>query len=225
MAIREITRSTFKQLHEQFQSYDPKFVIFRGVKNANYELVACAGRMKIRQEFARRDIEQLILKTFKERSVPFVLSKPSNDWEWLALAQHHGLPTRLLDWTQNPLVATYFAVRTEHNGPSAIYVLNHETIIAEPEDWPNPLDIGGIPMRYIPNHVTPRIIAQSGLFTFHPSPERPYVEGNFDKLIIPERFKKKIKTELYQYGFHQASMFPGLDGLAEHIKWMNEESY
>lgn len=223
--MREITRTTFKQLHEQFQSYDAKFAIYRGVTRSKYEFISSAGRMKIRSEFQRSEIERLILETFKERSVPYVESRPESEWEWLALAQHHGLPTRLLDWTRNPLVATYFAVRNEHDGDSAIYVVKNETILTPTEEWPNPLEVGGIPTRYIPRHVTQRIIAQNGLFTFHPQPEKPYLEVDLDKLIIPNRFRKKLKQELYNYGVHQGSMFPGLDGLAEHIKWMNEDSY
>ena len=225
MAIREITRSTFKQLHEQFQSYDPQHTIFRGVTKAEYELVSRAGRVKLRSGDKLRDVEKRMLRTFKERAIPFLEYKPTNDWEWLAIAQHHGLPTRLLDWTRNPLVATYFAVRNKHSDHSAIFVLKQPTFIADPDEWPAPLDMGGLPMRYIPHHVTRRIIAQSGLFTFHPEPTRPYEAAQFDKLIIPMRFRKTIKQELYRYGFHEASMFPGLDGLADHIAWMNEESY
>jgi hypothetical protein len=224
--MREITRTTFKQLHEQFQSYDPQFTIFRGVTKVEYELITTLGRIKLKKGNNLKLTEKNIIRTFKERSIPFLTYKPTNDWEWLALAQHHGIPTRFLDWTRNPLVATYFAVNKENYGDSAIYVLRKENTLVDTGLWKDPLNMGGLPLRYIPNHVTERIIIQNGLFTFHPSePEKPYIEKEMDKLIIPSKFRKRLKQELYRYGFHEASMFPGLDGLSSHIKWMNEDSY
>jgi len=181
--------------------------------------------MKIRKGDKLQDIERHVLKTFKERAIPFLEYKPTNDWDWLALAQHHGLPTRLLDWTRNALVAAYFSVRKQNEGDSAIYVLKQQTFVADPETWKDPLGMGGMPLRYIPNHITERIIAQSGLFSFHPVPGQPYEDVDLDKLIIPAKFRRKIKQVLYRYGFHEESLFPGLDGLARHITWMNEDSY
>lgn len=51
-----------------------------------------------------------MLDDFKRRALPFLNLVPRNDFEWLFLMQHHGVPTRLLDWTTNALVALYFAV-------------------------------------------------------------------------------------------------------------------
>lgn len=223
-----VKRRTFKELHEQFQTYDPQFTIYRGVSNIEHELVTTLGRIELKDNETYEQVEKRTLQTFKERAIPFLTTTPSNDWEWLALAQHHGLPTRLLDWTRNPLVALYFSVRHHNNNEqSAIYVLQKKgQTIVNVEKHKKPSDAGGDPLRYIPSHVTPRIIAQNGLFTFHPGvTNRPYEVKELDKIIIPAERRKLLKQELYRYGTHEASMFPGLDGLACHIKWMNEKSH
>jgi len=108
---------------------------FRGqtkLVSAGYELKPSIGRYAhlLDKSFRERgELERDVLEVFSNHLVTHVQHLPRTDWEALAIAQHHGLPTRFMDWTTNPLVALYFAVRetkADDDGQpmsSAVYVL------------------------------------------------------------------------------------------------------
>lgn len=57
--------------------------------------------------------DQTFINTFKSKGISHLDILPENDWEWMSTAQHFSLPTRLLDWSQSPLSALFFAVENE----------------------------------------------------------------------------------------------------------------
>jgi hypothetical protein len=97
-----------------------------------YPLIPSIGRydhLKTKGTADFYDFECRILDTFANHVVGQVSHLPRNEWEYLALAQHHGLPTRFMDLTTNPLVALYFACRNaKARTDSAVYVLTKEIV-------------------------------------------------------------------------------------------------
>jgi type I restriction enzyme M protein len=199
--------------------------IFRGHSRSDYRLVPSVGRMNHTSR-SRAKLESSLMAMFQRAALPYLDPTPRNQWEWLSLAQHHGLPTRLLDWTFNPMVALYFAVEDHPDHDAAVFALNAEKKVPRSViEKRDPLEIG-MPMKYVPTAHIPRIVAQEGLFTVQPNVETPLDDQlrqgwRVDKITIPADAKRAFRYELFRQGVHRASLFTDVDGLAKHIRWQH----
>ena len=107
---------SFKELHEALDGYrDNSLWLFRGHSSEKWDLVPKAGR----SPYDKHNDEETFY-AWKRQAMIF-LKESYNDWDMLTIAQHHGLATRLLDWSFNPLVAAYFAVKDFEDCDAVIY--------------------------------------------------------------------------------------------------------
>jgi hypothetical protein len=147
--------------------------------------------------------EYYLYNNFRRIAPSFTKDLPNSDdhLEWLSLMQHHGVPTRLLDWTTNILVATYFAVYKDQEADGEIFAmdygeLNKESEIRElplKEDlklheiasepfYPDKLPIKSYPIAFMPVLFHDRILQQNGTFTIHPNKSKDCsIESAFKK--------------------------------------------
>lgn len=161
--------------------------VFRGVGDYEKHLLKpCVGR------FDNYSLENEIslFEHFKLRANIFI--KANNDFEWLALAQHHSLPTRLLDWTANPLIATFFSVWNHSGTTGRVYAIKPEAdSFVDIGKVASPFLIQQIRFSYPPVS-TRRIELQKGLFSIHPNPSSP-------ALILLEKELTEIEFAYSKY--------------------------
>lgn len=110
----------------QCQMKERRAIWYRGVTDTKHKLVPRLYRNDNNVE-KLIDIEEQMANWFYARSIPFCAREFENPWEKLFFMQHYGVPTRLLDWTENPFIALYFALKPEQNKErtnAAVWVLD-----------------------------------------------------------------------------------------------------
>lgn len=165
------------------------------------------------------------LRHWRTDAIAYFDRIPSNDWDCIALAQHHGLATRLLDWTYNPLVALYFACCSEPNADGAVFFYDPVTFV---ESEVLPLDKATTGVGFIPAAFNNRILNQKAIFTVHNPPNQeiqlgPHSclegESNLQRMVVPSGLKDPFLKMLDDYGINEVTLFPDLDGWSRHLNW------
>ena len=231
--------TVLKKLEGIISQRRPHDLLFRGHADAKWSLIPTAGRNDIQPIKENR-----LYNKFVQRGA-HLLPPVNNSWEMLFLMQHHGLPTRLLDWTETFAVALYFALRDIKSGKDAAiwtldpYALNQELyglpMICNPyndlehgyEDY---FDVSRqekrkeFPADAIAIFSTPyhsRTRSQQAYFTIHKDISQPLELQRpevLQQLIIPYSCFQEARKFLAHAGINEFSLFPDADGLARQIK-------
>jgi FRG domain len=212
--------------------------VFRGQGDIEWPLLPKAGRPAYYREATETLAERGHVSndlgrfhSWREAAVGFCETLPTNDFECLAYAQHYGLATRLLDWTTNPLVALFFAVETAGDADGAVYChMPWHIIDREKAHIDKPFTHVAL---LIPRPFDRRILAQSGVFTYHSNPAEPLTVGappeealdaapdgvNLVRIRVLKKAKPFLQRQLSAIGVSRKALFPDLEGLSAFVNW------
>src|SRR5262245_16940682 len=224
---------------------------FRGQRDATWRLWPTISR-----ELGNRGVksrfwtaqEHRIIRIFQRKALHFLDKVPEvvDTPQWMALIQHHGGPTRLLDFTWSPYVAAFFALESSVSD-SAVWAVNAPKLgtyaygptFPARSRPPSPAtvlrtvgmrgrDAVAIGEPYFKNR---RVVAQSGTFAFPSDITRPVDEilsnksGVVTKLVLRAKLRKRALRELYRMNITYATLFPDLDGLGRSLHFELENHW
>jgi hypothetical protein len=218
---------------------------FRGERDERWPLYSSLSRYLRNFGVSREawpEQEGRILRIFKRKAHQFLDKPPDtdDDFQWMALMQHHGAPTRLIDFTWSPYVAAFFALeRTLADG--VVWAMNPARVDSSRNTKRINVDprVHGNFSRYFlagkrhfiwmgePHTMNRRLIAQSGTFAVPGVLDVPVedilrdpdLENVLAKIVLANSVREVAMRELYRMNITYATLFPDLDGLARSMRY------
>ncbi len=206
--------------------------IYRGQVSAAWPLLPPLYREEVAKTEHRSwaALEGAFLFSLKQRATAEIDHDPVTELEWMALGAHHGLPTRLSNWTENALVALFFATAPDGEGEDGVVwrIMPGEAALSITHDFES---IPGRVCLYRPQRPDPSMRNQRACFLAHPLPEGEAAPQSFEefyeagddrlvlsRLVIPAEWKGYLRRRLSSMGIDHRALFPGLGGLCRDLR-------
>jgi hypothetical protein len=253
--MKEVLVQSWSQFNDYLATRDGW--AFRGQADAAWPLLSALPRRLLQNDVPKdqwRQREERAIRIFRRKAHVYLPDKSAldDDLRCLAMMQHHGAPTRLLDFTKSPFVAAFFALE-KARGIAAVYALNTPRIWAAGPDFEPSLTrdaidprvpgnferhfaVNKLPVVWYgePRQMDRRLVAQSGLLVVPGVLDKPLdvlLEGYAHEQVLVERVligpdvRAEAMHELYRMNITQATLFPDLEGLARSIGYELEENW
>jgi FRG domain len=203
--------------------------LYRGQREAKDLLPSLFRKFKDRVDLIHEK-EARMLECLKERIPRRTPSRPKNDWDWLSFGQHYRLPTRLLDWSKEPLVALYFAVESPPISPTVyIYHAQRAQIVGPMAKRDSLANIKKTRIM-IPSVHSVRVALQAGWHTVHrihptgtgsktviPLGDMRWHEGRIETVTIDPTRVETIREELERMGIYSATIYGNFEDICDSI--------
>lgn len=238
--MEEIKVSTLQEYINAIESFSAEYCLSRGQQKDKSLLPGALRSDDDNKRLYSKKTINYFLENFKLNANVY-LEKPEiikSEYDYMVLAQHYGIPTRLLDFTYSHLVSLMFALENAFKyddndfSNSVVWFLNpselnkksinRTEIVNVSMEGDLKLDEKDFPVAITAVKNNSRIVAQDGVFVFFQHESKPLeqnssAESFLKKIIIPHDSAKGIMKSLYLLGFRFSNIYPELDSVSKDI--------